>query len=79
MSEMNDPLCPLLFGTTTHAHPQHPVRHSVLTGACVLHLFLTDIHTLLAGMHMFMHIFLAHTGMYVFLAHMGGYLLFEIC
>jgi len=43
-----------------------------------LHLLLTGMNILLAGMHMFMYIFLAHTGMYVFLAHTGGYLFFEI-
>jgi hypothetical protein len=60
----------------------------VLTGTYALHLLLTGMNILLAGMHMFMYIFLAHTGMYVFLAHTGiymflahtgGYLFFEIC
>ena len=81
---MNGPLCPLLFGTTTHVHPWYPVRHLVLTGTYVLHIFLTGMHTLLAGMHTLlasMHTLLAgmHMFMYVFLAHTGMDLLFEIC
>ena len=92
ISEMSDPMFPVLFGTTTHVHPQHPERHSVLAGTYMLHLFLAGTHALhlfLAGTHA-LHLFLTdlhmllaltgmHTFMYVSLAHTGRYLLFEIC
>ena len=45
----------------------------MLTGTNALHLFLTGMNILLAGMHMFIYIFLAHRGLYAFLAHAGLY------
>jgi len=65
-------------------HPGHPEKHSVLAGTYVFHLFLTDMHMLLAlaGVHMFMYLYLAlaHIGRYLYLAlaHIGRHLLFEI-
>ena len=43
------------------------------TKALHLYLFLTGMNILLAGMHMFMYIFLAHTGLYAFLARTDVY------
>jgi hypothetical protein len=82
ISEMSDPIFPLLFGTTRHVHPQHPERHSVLAGTYVLHLFLAGtyvLHLFLTDMHMLLALAGMHTFMYVSLAHTGRYLLFEIC
>lgn len=39
---------------------------SVLTRTYVLHMLLTSMHILVAGVNMFMNMFLAHTGMFLF-------------